>query len=70
MKDTLLSVWPSIKADTPTIAYFAVDDPGAGGIVILLKTADTYGSAIYFDYRTTKVRLFSTAGGNGQFVEQ
>ena len=70
MVDTLASAWPSIKTDTPTIAYFAVTDPGPGGIVILLKTTDAYGSAICFDYRTSKIRLFVSAGGSGQFVEQ
>lgn len=69
MEDTLASVWPSISGDAPTIAYFSRTDPGPGGIVIMLKTLDTYGSAICFDYQTAKVRLFVITEALGKFTE-
>lgn len=70
MEDTLASVWPSIGTDEPTIAYFSRTDPGPGGIVIMLKTLDTYGSAICFDYQTAKIRLFVLTGESWKFIEQ
>lgn len=69
MEDTLASVWPSINANAPTIAYFSKADPGPGGIVIMLKTLDSYGSAICFDYQTAKVRLYVLTEALGKFTE-
>ena len=69
MEDTLASVWPSISTDAPTIAYFGRTDPGPGGIVIMLKTLDNYGSAICFDYQTTKIRLFALTEESWKLIE-